>query len=379
MPIKEKNDNKWVDEAFNKVNEKLLASVPRTKGKLPYTAVNGVYDNLAETEVTWWTNGFWGGLMWFMYSETKNDVYKEAAVDSERLLDKAFGDFKSLHHDVGFMWHILSGANFKLTGNKEAENKTLIAAAILYSRYNTEGKFIQAWDFPGTQGYTIIDSMMNIPLLYWASEQTGSERFKVVAMSQADMAIKAHIRDDGSVRHIVEHNVKTGETVKVHGGQGYSEKSCWTRGSAWAIYGMILSYIHTGEKRYYDAAEKTADYFIENAKKTDYKIPVDFLAPAEPVYYDTTAAACASCGIIELAKLTQGEKGIYYRDAAIKLMRVLDEYFCDYDKEKDSILQMGTERYPHNDMRGVHIPIIYGDFFYVEALLKLKNNEFLIW
>lgn len=369
----------WVNETFDKVNKKLLLTAPRTMGKLPYTANDGVYDNKAVNNVSWWTNGFWGGMMWLMYSYTKEDVYKEAALDSEKLIDKALENYRSLHHDVGFMWHLLSGANFKLTGDKAAENKNLFMAAMLSSRYNIHGKYIKAWDFEGTHGYTIIDTMMNLPLLYWASERLGDERFKAVAMSHADMALCNHIRPDGSVRHIVEHDITNGDVIMYHAGQGYSSESCWTRGSAWAIYGMMLSYIHTGEKRYYTAAAKTAKYFIEHAKQSDYKVVVDFLAPKEPVYYDTTAAACACCGILELAKHTQGEESTYYYDAAVKILKALDENFCDYDVNRDSIVQMGTERYPSESMKGVHIPIIYGDFFYVEALLKLKNHDFLIW
>lgn len=369
----------WLMRTIEKIDKKLLLSAERTKGKLPYSVMNGVYDNMAETDVSWWTNGFWGGLMWLMYSYTKNDTYKLAALDSEKLLDKALEDYKTLHHDVGFMWHILSGANFKLTGDKAAENKTLYAAATLYARYNIHGKYIKAWDFPGTHGYTIIDSMMNIPLLYWASERLGDDRFKDVAMSHADMTLCDHVRPDGSVRHIVEHDVRNGDVIRYHAGQGYSSESCWTRGSAWAIYGMILSYIHTGEKRYYETAEKTADYFIEHMKKTDYKIPVDFPAPKEPECYDSTAAACASCGILELARVTEGAKAEYYYEAALKILKVLDAMCCDYDVTRDSILQMGTERYPQDSMKGVHIPIIYGDFFYVEAILKLIKHDFLIW
>lgn len=373
------DEEKWIDETISKINKKLLATATRTMGKLPYTVVNGVYDNMAEKDVGWWTNGFWGGLMWIMYSYTQNDVYKMAALDSEKLLDKAFSNYKALHHDVGFMWHILSGANFRLTGNAEAENKTLYAAATLYARYNIHGKYIKAWDFPGTQGYTIIDTMMNLPLLYWASERVEDERFKEVAMSHADMVLCNHIRPNGSVRHIVEHDIRNGDVIQYHAGQGYSSESCWTRGAAWAIYGMMLSYIHTGEKRYREAAEKTADYFIENAKKTDYMIPVDFLAPKKPECYDSTAAACACCGLIELANWSDADKSTYYYESALKILKILNEKCCNYDIAKDSILQMGTERYPEEDMRGVHIPIIYGDFFYTEALLKLKKHNFLIW
>ena len=199
-------------------------------------------------------------------------------------------------------------------------------------------------------------------------------------MSHADMAIRDHIRADGSVNHIVEHDTETGEVVKIHRGQGYSDTSCWSRGLAWAVYGAVISYIHTGKQEYLDAAVKTANYFIVNCAVTDYLSVVDFKAPTEPVYYDSTAGLCAACGLLELAKFVSESEARTYVDAAIKIIKATDKVFCNYSEDEDSLVGMGTERYPsEGNMKGVHIPIIYGDFFYVEALLKLKGNDFFIW
>lgn len=369
----------WVNSTWEKVENKLSKVTIRSRNKLPYTTINGVHDEVGYGQIDWWTNGFWGGMMWLMYSQTKNDVYKETAICSEKLLDEALKNYKCLHHDVGFMWHILSGAHYRLTGNEESLNRNLYAAATLASRFNIDGDFIRAWNGEGVEGWSIIDCLMNIPLLYWASKEIGDDRFKRIAMKHADMALRDHIRPDGSVNHIVEHDVDTGEVVKIHGGQGYSENSCWSRGSAWAIYGMILSYIHTGKGEYLDAAIKTADYFIANCEKTGYKTLVDFCQPPEPIYYDSTAGVCAACGMLEIAKHVSEEKAKMYTESAIKILKATDENFCDYDENTDSLVLFGTERYPHESMKGVHIPIIYGDFFFVEAMLKLKGNEFLIW
>lgn len=374
------NENKeWIEDVWKKVERKLVKTAQRSRNKIPYTAIEGVHDNMAEKAVDWWTNGFWSGLMWLMYSQTHNDVFKETALCGEKLLDKAFENYELLHHDVGFMWHLSAGANYRLTGDMKARNKNMYAAAILASRYNISASYIRAWNGKWHEGWSIIDCMMNIPLLYWAADELKDENLKNIAMKHADMALRDHIREDGSVNHIVEHNTKTDKVVKIHAGQGYSESSCWSRGSAWAIYGMILSYIHTRENKYLDAALKTANYFITSCEKTQYKTLVDFCQPSEPVYYDSTAGVCAACGMLEIAKYVSADKAKMYAEAAIKILKATDENFCDYDENTDALVIFGTERYPHESMKGVHIPIIYGDFFFVEALLKLKGNDFLIW
>lgn len=374
-----KDNMEWLDEVWKKIEEKLAKTSVKSRNKIPYTTVGGVHDDKSDGHIDWWTNGFWGGMMWLMYSETGNEEYKITAERSEELLDKAFSDFRKLHHDVGFMWHILAGANYRLTGNKQAYNKNLYAASLLASRYNIDARFIRAWNGPGAIGWSIIDCLMNIPLLYWAAGEVQDDRFKKIAMAHADMTIRDHIRSDGSVNHIVEHDVDTGEFVTAHAGQGYSKDSCWSRGLAWAIYGTTLSYIHTAKREYLCAAKRTANYFITNSIRYGYKTPVDFMAPLTPVYYDSTAGVCAACGLLELSKYVSEAEGAAYTNAAINILKATDTNFCNYSDDNDSIVQMGTERYPHNNMEGVHIPIIYGDFFFVEAMLKLKGNDFLIW
>ncbi len=376
--IKENID--WIDCTWRKIDKKMSNIAIKSRDKIPYTTIDGVHDNRGEKEPDWWTNGFWSGMMWILYSQTKNEEYKKTAISAEKILDKAFEDFTKLHHDVGFMWHLSSGANFRLTGDKKAYNKTLYAAAMLASRYNIDGKYIRAWNGGDyTLGWTIIDTMMNIPLLYWASREIGDARFKKIAMSHADMVLRDHIRPDGSINHIVEHNPETGEITAIPQGQGYNPDSCWTRGLAWAIYGTVLTYIHTDEKRYLECAKKTADYFVKNIKAYDYKTPIDFKAPKTPVYYDSTAGVCTACGLLELAKNVETEKAKEYTETAIELLKATDKFFCDYSDREDALVLKGSERYPTDSDYGLHIPIIYGDFFFVEAMAKLKGNEFLIW
>ena len=175
-------NQQWIDAVFGKLDKKLSRLAVKSRNKIPYTTINGEHDNRAEgADITWWTNGFWGGLMWLMYAGTGKECYKLTAERSEALLDVCFTDYvEDLHHDVGFMWHILSGANYRLTGNKRSRNRNLLAAMTLMSRYNVEGNYIRSWNTPwdkvDTSGWTIIDCMMNIPLLYWASKEIGDDR-----------------------------------------------------------------------------------------------------------------------------------------------------------------------------------------------------------
>ena len=289
----------WIDATWEKVDKKLSQTAVKSREKIPYTTVNGEHDNRVGKGITWWTNGFWGGMMWLMYEATGNEEYRKTAERSEELLDDALRQYKALHHDVGFMWHLTSGANYRLTGNEASAVRNFFAATSLFSRYNIDGDFIRAWNNSwggaDTAGYSIIDCLMNIPLLYWASKEIGDDRFKKIAMRHMEMAMRDHIRPDGSVNHIVNHEVDKVGVRNVLGGQGYDETSCWSRGLAWAVYGSVLSYIHAGKEEYLEAAKRTADYFIEHCKKTNYLPVVDFTAPETHVYYESTAGACTAC------------------------------------------------------------------------------------
>ena len=369
----------WVEEIFAKLDKKLSRTAVTSRNKIPYTTKDGVHDDRSGNPHGW-VNGFWGGLMWLMYEATKNEDYKLTALKSEEFMDKAFAEMDQFYHDVGFMWHILAGANYKLTGDMAARNKDILCAMTLMSRYNIDGNFIRSWNgkWQGqpNDSWTIIDCMMNIPILYWASEQIGDDRFKSIAIRYADMAMRDHVRPDGSVNHIVVHDMKKPDTViETRAGQGYAVGSCWSRGASWALYGFILSYIYTKEEKYLDTAKKVAHYFITNLELNDWKPLCDFRSPEEPVFYDSTAGAIAACGMIEIAKnVPEYEKNIYI-SAAMKLMKSLEKNFCNWDENEDSILQMGTEMYN----KGVHKPIIYGDYFFTEAILKLRGSEFLPW
>lgn len=365
----------WIDETWSKLDKKLSRTAVKSRDKIPYTTHGGVHDDHSSDPLGW-TTGFWGGLMWLMYAETGNEEYKKTAIRSEELLDPAFEHIEGFYHDVGFMWHLLSGAHYKLTGDAASRNRDLLCAMTLASRFKLNGRYIRAWNGKwgneNNDGWTIIDCMMNLPILYWASDEIGDDRFKQIAMAHADMAMRDHVRADGSINHIVCHDTVTGEMTGTKGGQGYGVGSTWSRGEAWGLYGFILSYIHTGEERYLDTAKKIAHYFIANLAADEWLPLVDFRAPAEPVLYDSTAGAISACGLIEIAKNVPEHEQKIYISAAINILKAMEKRFCNWEEDEDSILQMGTEMYTN----GIHKPIIYGDYYFAEAILKLKGSSF---
>lgn len=372
-------DREWLESVWEKICSKMSKVVDNVGDKIPYTTIGGRFDDKFEEDPAWWTNGFWPGIMWLMYMGTKDEKYREKAEKAELRLDKVLfgldGSFEGLHHDVGFMWHISSVANYRITGNPQSRIRGLIAANHLASRFNINGRFITAWNGKDREGWSIIDTMMNLPLLYWASEETGYSRYRRIAEAHADKTAENVVRPDGSVVHIIEYDIDTGEVIRTYGGQGYGVGSSWSRGQSWAIYGFALSYIHTRKNLYLDIAKRVAHYFISCIQDNNYIPAIDFRSPESPVYIDTTAGAIAASGMIEISKhVPEYEKKTYF-SSALKILRALEKEHCSWSDATDSILQNGSEAYSG----GIHKSIIYGDFFFIEAIMKLKELGILLW
>lgn len=380
---------KWLDETLFLVVKKMESVRERSACKIPAVAVKGVHDDRSDESIdwdmdngiNWWTNGFFGGILWQLYHHTKDGRYGEIARVTEEKLDRCFSMYYGLHHDVGFMWLPTAVADYRLTGNKESRKRGLMAAQFLAGRFNPAGNFIRAWNdnIPGQQetnrGWAIIDCMFNIPLLYWASGEIQDPRYREIAMRHADTAAKYFIREDGSVRHIVEFDPYTGQMIRDYGGQGYKEGSSWTRGQTWALYGFAVSYQHTGKDLYLKTAVKTADRFLSRIPK-DGHIPVDFDQPAAPHIEDSTAAAIAAGGLIELCQLVP-EKQEVYLNAALRLLKTLATDRCDFSPETDGLLTHCTGSYHGTKDREVNFT--YADYYFIEALLKLNGTDFKIW
>lgn len=373
-------DIKWAEEVWEKLQKKLSVVSERVKDILPGDAdENGKFVDRGN-DIFWWTNGFWAGLLWQMYHATGEESYKTYAEVIEKKLDTALEEFWGLHHDVGFMWSLSAVADYRLTGNEKSKNRGLHAASVLAGRYNPNGHFIRAWNPEcdpslDTRGLMIIDCLMNLPLLYWADELTDDHRYDSIAKEHADTALRYILREDGSCNHIVQFDSETGEFVKSLGGQGYGEGSSWSRGQSWAVYGFTLSYLYTKEERYLNAAKQAAHYFIANAALNDYVPLLDFRAPQEPKYIDTTAGVITACGLLELSKHIGELERPLYMESAMRMLKVLVERYCDWNEETDAILGYGSGAY-HKD---VHHPIIYGDYFLLEAVLRILGKDTLLW
>lgn len=369
------NENKqWIDETWAKIENKLKQVVKRNKNTIPSRVEDGRYvDSSSWEAIGNWTNGFWPGMMWLMYDATGDEEYKESAEYGENALDMAQEQYDILHHDVGFMWLLSSVANYRITGNPKSRNRALHAATILAARFNANGGYIGAWQGERTCNWVIIDCMMNIPLLYWATEQTKNPSFKSIAMSHADTCMRDHVRDDGSVNHIIEYDGFTGEILGKPSTQGFDVDSSWTRGQGWAIYGYVISYLRTGEKRYLDVAKKVAHYFIAGICNDGFVPRADFMQPDDQI--DTSAGAIAACGLIEIAKAVPERESRMYLQSALKIMQALSEIHCDWTENNDSILQNNSGCWG----KGVHIPAMYGEYYYVEAMYKLKGFDKMFW
>ena len=354
-----------------KIKEAAIEKVSKTakclKDALPYTTQDGIYNDESKERPYWWTNSFWAGILWQMYDVTGDAVYADYAVGCEKKLEKVLYEYERDDHDLGFLWLLSGVEHFRHFEDKTAKNDALLAASVLASRYDLTAKVIRAWNGEGGEGLAIIDCMMNLPLLYWASEQENDTRFKKIAMSHADSVIKNFVRDNGSVCHIVTFDTETGERLADFGGQGYKQGSSWTRGQGWAIYGFAQSYQWTKEQRYLETAKKVADYFICEAKKNDYKIKCDFCQPEDDDLYDSSAAAIASCGMIEIYNETGDEK---YLKEAEKLILATSENFCAWDdKENQALVDFGSESFTKHE----HLALIYGDYYFLRAVCELDE------
>ncbi|WP_026675336.1 glycoside hydrolase family 88 protein [Alkalihalobacterium bogoriense] len=372
-------EQKWVEEAWNDILKKLNRTSKKIGANFPHISKDGNYE-LAHPH--WWTAGFWPGQLWLVYRHTKDEALRQMAEDCERQLDKVISDFYRLDHDIGFMWTLTSVARWKILGEEDSRRRALLAANLLMGRFNANGNFIRAWNpwFEGddNRGYAIIDCAMNLSLLFWASEETGDPRYKAVAMKHADTIVNHFVEEDGSVHHIVHFDPDTGERREFIGGQGYSPHSAWSRGTAWAIYGLTLCYQYTKEVKYLRTAKKVAHFFIANLPE-DYVPHWDFRIPDEvKPYRDSSAGAIAASGLLLLAESVPSTESDIYRKAGVNILQSLYENYGAWDDEQeDGLILAGTSHYP--EQKGLEKPLIYGDYFFVEGMAKLKGETQLFW
>ena len=365
----------WVNETFDRAVNKFRrsAKLAARQDIIPYRSEGGLWQGPPFDGDGWWTNGFWPALMWQLYAATGESPFLQEARRVQQRLIRELDAFTRLNHDVGFMYLLSTGADFKLTGDRETRVHVLHAATILAGRFNPTG-FIRAWNQEDRAGWAIIDCLMNLPLLYWASEETGDPRFAAIARIHTETTVRHFLREDGSCHHIVIFDPATGEILDAPAGQGYRKGSSWSRGQAWALYGFVLGHMASGNARDLECAERIARYFIAHIRP-DGLTDCDFQQPPCEERIDNIAGAIAACALIELQRITgNGE----YKEAALRLLHGIDEHAADWSETNPGILTKCTAAY-HDDGAGRHINILYGDYFFVEALAKLKGTDPMLW
>ena len=363
------------EEALNRIAGKFrkTAEAAAKAGIIPYQSAKGQWIASPYDGNSWWTGGFWPGLMWQLWTWTGDDFFREEARRTEKLLTDEFRSFRKLNHDVGFMYLLSCGADAKLTGDEQAETDVLHAASLLMGRFNPAG-FIRAWNEPNRVGYAIIDCMMNLTLLYRASRDTGDPRFLQAARIHADTTMREFLRENGSVSHIIEFDPESGKRVREHAGQGYALGTEWSRGQAWGLYGFSMAYRQMKKQEYLETAGKIAGNFVSHIRE-DGLTDCDFRQPPEEERIDNIAGAVAACGLQELAALT-GEEA--WKRQAKRLTDGLLEHCADWGEDRCGILTHCTASY-HDDGAGRHTNITYGDYFLVESLMKLCGRDPGLW
>ena len=354
----------WWKQAQQKVDQLMTRDLELA----PHATRDGEYDGLTLDN---WISGFWPGMLWIYYDMTGDIKYRDAAWDWDIRMERLTLEESRFHHDVGFQHLPTSILKYKLTGDADGKRRGLAAANFLAGRFNLAGQYLRAWnrDLPG---WAIIDCLMNLSLLYWAAYEGKDPRFSHIATAHADMALRHMIRPDGSTCHVAVFDPASGELLEYKGWQGYAPDSCWSRGNAWALYGMTNTYRYTGDIKYLQASERVAHHFIASLPD-DMIPPWDFRAPnidTEP--RDTSAAAIAASGLLELAELAPSEMGAVYYAAAKRIIASLSKGYSAFNEpEHEGILHGATGSKPDNT--NVNVSLIYGDYYYVEALAKLRG------
>lgn len=375
---------KWEEEALDFIQKKTYMNADKIGAAFPHVSKNKKYDS--ENPI-WWTAGFWPGILWNVYlaDKEKNKYLALVAEECEKKMDYLLTDIDKLDHDMGFMWTLTSVADYKITKNKESRRRALLAASLLSSRFNAKGNYIRAWNSHTEKdenaGVAIIDCMMNLALLYFASEETRDPRFKHIAEKHADMVLENFIREDGSVQHIVVFDPETGAVVEKRGGQGFAPDSAWARGCAWAVYGFAISYHHTKNINYLNAAKKTAHYFLSNMQDKvcpvwDFRVPKD--GDIKYSYPDSSAAAIAACGLLLLGDEVSDFESSLYKNAGTNILKnlYLNASSKD-DDDEEGLIYHATGHFP--EQQNLDVPIIYGDYFFAEGIARLNNNNILFW
>lgn len=329
---------------------------------------------------TSWTEGFWTGILWLTYEYNRDPAVREAAAKSVDSFKRRLDEDRHLdHHDIGFLYSLSAKAQWILEKDEEAKALALRAADRLMKRWREESQLFQAWGpegDPDNGGRIIIDCLMNLPLLCWATEQTGNPAYAARARIHAEKSRRFLVRGDDSSYHTFYFDQQTGDAVRGGTHQGYRDGSTWTRGQAWGIYGFALAYRYFRDPAFLEASKRLARYFVAHLPE-DHVAYWDFDVPqVEGTPRDSSASAIAACGMLELAgHLPEGDPD---REPLLLAVRqsmesLTSRYFTAGDAAEEGFLRHGSY-----SVRGGASPddfVIWGDYFYLEALLRLHQDS----
>ena len=372
---KQESMNALIKDRLNRAEEHYLSmakALMEQPGQLPRSF--NAEGRFITSNSTWWCSGFFPGALWYLYENSKSDVVLNHARHFTALLEKE--QYNKGTHDLGFMLYCSYGNGYRLTGAPSDYRSVLLnGAESLASRFNPVVGCIRSWDFGAWKFPVIIDNMMNLEYLFWASKVSGDPKFRNIAISHADKTIKNHYRPDYGTYHVVSYDPETGLVDLKQTHQGFSDESTWSRGQAWGLYGYVVMYRETKDKRYLEWAKHIADFMLNHPNMPADKIPYwDFNAPTIPnTLRDASAGAITASALVELSGFVEPPLSKTYLDAAETQIRTLSspEYFAEKGTNGNFILKHSVGAYPGKSE--VDVPLTYADYYYVEALMRFKS------
>lgn len=370
-----------VKNAIDLVIKQIDANMEYFKEKFPSSATkNNQYGIIENIE---WTDGFWTGLLWLAYEYTGDEKYRELADKNvESFKNRVEKDIELDHHDLGFLYSLATVSGYKLTGSEDAREASIKAANKLISRYQEKGEFIQAWGELGSKDHYrfIIDCLLNIPLLYWASDETGDAKYRNIANKHFVTSCNNVIRDDASAFHTFYMDNETGKPLRGVTRQGYSDDSAWARGQAWGVYGIPLNYRYTRNESCFNLYEGMTNYFLNRLPKDNVCYWDLIFNDGDDHSKDSSAAAIAVCGMHEMNKYLPevDENKEVYKYAMHNILRSLMENYMNPEIEPGKpVLLHGV--YSWHSGKGVDEGNIWGDYFFLEALIRFYKDWNLYW
>jgi unsaturated chondroitin disaccharide hydrolase len=349
---------------------KTLTEIP-DNGTLPRSIPTGSKD-WKFIDYKDWTSGFWPGELWYLYEVTGDTKWKIQADKFSRYLTP-LSVSKANDHDLGFQIFCSFGNGYRLTKNKEYKDIILKTADTLATLYNPKVGTILSWPHNKYGGHnTIIDNMMNLELLFWASKNGGNKSLYPIAVKHAETTMNNHFRPDYTSYHVLVYDLETGKKTKGMTAQGYSDNSMWARGQAWAIYGFTMVYRETEEKRFLEFAHKLARVYLDRLTTEDLIPYWDFDAPGIPNEpRDASAAAIVASGLLELSTYTN-DKNLKeeYRGKAKKMIVALSDHYQSRDINSSFLLHATGHKPAGSE---IDCSINYADYYYLEALLRLQK------